>query len=229
MKQLMILFFLTNFCGLQAQEMKGTIKNHKKSEMDITIMAFGMDNWVHIGKVDRKGNFSVNLETVSIDESLISDDMMGPMYFAFPFKCWDSDEFGVYKTTPVVSERYLRLTSNNQWTGTVFLVSDPALVKWKEDEGYSNAVVGSFFELLYLKEDLKLDFTCKSQINANEETTVDVTYVFDIDLRKGLNWIQCDIEDVYETNPEIRASFPSKVTIRNLQDPTRMKWIGKYY
>lgn len=103
------------------------------------------------------------------------------------------------------------------------------MIPWLEDDGYNNAVAGSFYEVLYLNEDLTLDFTCESQIYVDENTNADVTYIFDIALKKGFNWIQYDIEEVYETNPDIRASFPSKVTIRNLQDPAKMKWIGKYY
>jgi hypothetical protein len=229
MKYLLTLLFLTSFCWLQAQEIKGTIEKHKKTEMDITIMAFGMDNWVHIGKVDRKGNFSIDLEKVPMDESQISDENMGPLFFAFPFRCMDSDNFGEHKETPVVSERFLRLTADNDWKGTLLLVSDPALAPYRLDEGYSNAVVGAFFELIYLKEGVALNFTCESQIYADQDTYVDVNYTFDIELKKGFSWIQYDIEEVFETNPEIRSSFPSKVTIRNLKDPSIIKWIGTYY
>jgi hypothetical protein len=162
-------------------------------------------------------------------EAQASEENMMPLYFSFYFKCMDSNQFGSYKETAAKREDYLRLLVKNNWEGTVFLVSDPALIPWMEDDGYNNAVVSSFCEILYLNEDLTLDFTCESQIYVDENTNADVAYVFNISLKKGFNWIQYDIEEVYETNPDIRASFPSKVTIRNLQDPAKMKWIGKYY
>lgn len=229
MKKLLVAFCLLNYLWGNTQEITGKVENHEKAEMDIAIMAFGMDNPIIVGKVDKKANFSVNVEMVTVSESLGSDDNMMPLYFSFYFKCMDSNKFGLYKEKPAKREDYLRLVFKNQWAGTLFLVSDPALIPWLEDEGYNNAVVGSFYEVLYLKEDLTLDFTCENQVYADENTTAEVDYVFDIELKKGFNWIQYDIEEVYETNPDIRASFPSKVRIRNMEDTAKMKWIGKYY
>jgi hypothetical protein len=229
MKKLLIAVCLLNYLWGNAQEITGKVENHKNSEMDITIMAFGMDNPIIVGKVDKKANFSVNVEMATVPESQTSDDNMMPLYFSFHFKCMDSDKFGSYEETPAKREDYLRLVAENMWAGTVFVVSDPALIPWLEDDGYNNAVLGSFYEVIYLKEDITLDFICESQIYADENTTADVTYVFNIELKKGFNWIQYDIEEVYETNPDIRASFPSKVTIRNMEDTAKMKWIGKYY
>lgn len=229
MKKLLIAFCLLNYLWGNTQEITGKVENHKKSEMDIVIMAFGMDNQIIVGKVDKKANFSVNLEIATVPESQGSDDNMGPLYWSFYFKCLDSDKFGVYKEKPAKKEDYLRLVANNMWAGTVFLVSDPALVPWLESVGNYNAVVGSFYEVLYLKEDLTLDFTCENQVYVDENTTAEVAYIFDIELKKGFNWIQYDIEEVYETNPDIRASFPAKVRIRNMEDTAKMKWIGTYY
>ena len=229
MKKLFIAVCLLSYSWGHAQEITGKVDNHKKSEMDITIMAFGMDNPIIVGKVDKNASFSVNLDIAQVSETQASEENMMPLYFSFYFKCMDSDKFGSHKETAAKREDYLRLVVKNQWAGTVFLVSDPALTPWLQDNGYNNAVVGSFYEVLYLSEDLTLDFTCESQIYVDENTTTDVNYIFDIALKKGFNWIQYDIEEVYETNPDIRASFPSKVTIRNMQDPAKMKWIGTYY
>lgn len=230
MKKLLLAFCLLNYLWGNTQEIAGKVENHKKSEMDIVIMAFGMDNPVIVGKVDKKANFSVNLEMATVSESQASDDNMGPLYWSFYFHCFDSDKFGLYKEKRVKREDYLRLVANDMWAGTVFLVSDPALIPWLESVGDQNAVVGSFYEVLYLKEDINLDFTCENQIYASENTAVEVTYVFDIELRKGFNWIQYDIEEVYKTNPtDSKASFPSKVRIRNMEDTAKMKWIGTYY
>lgn len=229
MKKLLIAFCLLNYSWGNTQEITGKIENHKNSEMDIVIMAFGMDNPIIVGKVDKKANFSVNLEMATVSESQASDDNLGPLYFSFYFKCLDSDKFGSYRETHAKREDYLRLVTNDGWAGTVFLVSDPALRPWLEDDSSNNATVGTFYEVLYLNEVLTLDFTCENQVFADENTNADVAYVFDIELKKGFNWIQYDIEEVYETNPDVRASFPSKVRIRNLHDPDKIKWIGTYY
>jgi hypothetical protein len=229
MKKVLFTMFLLSYLAGNSQEIAGKVENHRKSKMDITIMAFGADNPIVVGKVDEKANFSVNLDMATVSESQGSDENMGLLYWSFYFKCMDSNKFEAYKEMGAMRDDYLRLVYKNDWAGTLFLVSDPTLIPWLEDGGYNNAVVGSFYEVLYVREDITLDFTCENQIPADENTTADVAYVFDIELKKGFNWIQYDIEEVYETNPDIRASFPSKVRIRNMQDPLKLKCIGKYY
>jgi hypothetical protein len=225
---ILILVAMVSF-SVQAQKISGKVEGHNKGEMDITIMAFGLDNLISAGKVDKKGNFSVNLNLATVSESLAQADNMLPLHFSFFFKCLDIRKFGLFEKTPAMREDYLRLVSNNQWAGTVFLVSDPALIPWLEDSSYKDAVKGTFYEVLYMTEDVILDFTCENEVFADENTNAEVTYIFDIELKKGFNWVQYDIEEVFETNPDIRAKFPSKVTIRNIQDPASMLWVGKYY
>jgi hypothetical protein len=83
--------------------------------------------------------------------------------------------------------------------------------------------------VLYVEEDFDVKMTCKSSVNADENTEVETEYSFDIELKKGFNLVEYTINEVYETDPNIRASFPSKGTISNLKDPSEMLWIGTYY
>jgi hypothetical protein len=45
-------------------------KTMGKSDMDMVLMLFGMDYPISIGKVDKKGQFTANLENVSLDKYL---------------------------------------------------------------------------------------------------------------------------------------------------------------
>nr|MBI1232103.1 hypothetical protein [Cytophagales bacterium] len=215
----------------KAQEITGKIQNHGKTEMDMVLMLFGMDNPISIGKVDKKGVFTANLENLSI--ATIPEDSrsmsMGPLYFSFYFSCNGSDAFGEHAEKPAARQDFVRLTNKGEWAGTAFLVSDESLIPWIEDSGYNNAVEGSFYEIIYVEEDVTLSMTCSSSVYASDNEEVPTEYIFDIELKKGFNWIEYIIEQVYETNPDIRASFPSKVKITNLKDPSKMKWVGTYY
>jgi hypothetical protein len=123
----------------------------------------------------------------------------------------------------------VRLTAKGEWAGTVFLVSDENLIPWIEDDGYNNAINGSFYEIMYVEEDMTINMTCSSSVYAAENEEVPTEYVFDVQLKKGFNWVQYTIDEVYETDPDIRASFPSKVSIGNLTDASKMLWVGTYY
>ena len=231
MKSILTLFFM--FCCLwtSAQEITGNIKNHGKSDMELVLMLFGMDNPISIGTVDKKGQFNANLDNVKIDgiPEEFTSMSMGPLYWNFHFSCNNNDVFGDNAEKLAARQDFVRLTKNGDWAGTVFLVSDEKLKTFLEDPGYNNAVKGSFYEVMYSEEDISLNMTCNSSVYAADDEEVETEYNFDIELKKGFNWVEYTIEEVYETDPNIRASFPSKVTISNMKDPSKMQWVGIYY
>jgi hypothetical protein len=219
------------FFWANAQEITGNVKNHGKSEMDMVLMLFGMDYPVSIGKVDKKGQFTANLDNLSLDqipEENISMSM-GPLYWNFHFNCNNADAFGENAENLAARQDFVRLTKDGEWAGTVFLVSDEGLRPWIEDSGYNNAIKGSFYEVVYVIDDVNLNLTCNSSVYASDNEEVETEYNFDIKLKKGFNWVEYTIEEVYETDPNIRASFPSKVTISNVKDPSKILWVGTYY
>jgi hypothetical protein len=214
-----------------AQEITGKIENHENSQMELVLMLFGMEKPISIGTVDKKAQFTASLDNISTDQISEEDIAMyiGELYFSFYFECKDREVFGENFDKPAARQDYVRLTKNGEWAGTVFLVSDDRLRPWLEDPGYNNAITGSFYEVMYVEEDLSLEMTCTSSVYADDTTEVETEYSFDIELKKGFNWVEYTILEVYETDPNIRASFPSKVAISNLKDPAKMLWIGKYY
>ncbi|SMD44229.1 hypothetical protein SAMN00777080_2849 [Aquiflexum balticum DSM 16537] len=231
MKPILILCFMCCFFWANAQEITGNVKNHNKSEMDLVLMLFGMDYPVSIGKVDKKGQFTANLDNLSLDQ-IPEENMsmsMGPLYFNFHFNCNNSDAFGENAEKLAARQDFVRLTKNGDWVGTVFLVSDEGLRPWIEDSGYNNAIKGSFYEVMYVADDVSLNMTCNSSVYASDNEEVETEYNFDIKLKKGFNWVEYTIEEVHETDPNIRASFPSKVSISNVKDPSKILWVGTYY
>lgn len=231
MKSTLTLFFMFCFLWTSAQEITGNIENHGKSEMELVLMLFGMDNPISIGTVDKKGQFTANLENAKIDgiPEEFRSMSMGPLYWNFHFNCNNSDVFGDNAEKLAARQDFVRLTKGGDWTGTVFLVSDEKLKAFLEDPGYNNAVKGSFYEVMYSEEDISLNMTCNSSVYVSDNEEVETEYSYDIELKKGFNWVEYTINEVYETDPDIRASFPSKVTIGNVKDPSKMLWVGIYY
>lgn len=231
MKSTLILCFISFVFCANAQEITGKIQNHGKTEMDMVLMLFGMDHPISIGTVDKKGQFKADLSKLTVDQ--IPDENrsmgMGDLYFNFYFKCAEQEAFGGNFDKPAARQDFVRLTSKGDWAGTVFLVSDEKLIPWIEDEGYNNAIIGSFYEIIYVEEDITINMTCSNSVYAADNEEVPTEYIFDIELKKGFNWVEYAIEEVYETDPDIRASFPSKVSISNLKDPSKMLWVGTYY
>ncbi|TNF43493.1 MAG: hypothetical protein EP311_03030, partial [Cytophagales bacterium] len=224
-KIVVTLFFLLEVSVAMSQQLSGQIENHPKAKMDLVLMPFGMDYPISIGSVDQKGQFSVNL--TGLDFGSVPEEVQsmfgGELGYSFFFGCDDSQEFGAGFEIPAMRVDYIRMNRDEQWAGTVFLVSDENLRPWLEDSGYNNAVKGSFYEVIYVEADVSIHTTCEAQIYASDEEMVDVEYDFQLELKAGFNWVEYEILEVFETNPEIRASFPSKVKIQNLQNPAEMK------
>ncbi|MCL6259012.1 hypothetical protein M3O96_07940 [Aquiflexum sp. TKW24L] len=231
MKASFTLFFILTYFFVNGQEITGNIKNHEKSEMDLVLLLFGMDYPISIGSVDKKGLFTANLDNANLD-NIPNENMsmsIGPLYFNFFFNCSNPTDFGGNAEKSAARQDFVRMTKDGEWKGTAFLVSDEGLRPWIEDSGYNNAIKGSFYEVMYVEEDLSIKTSCTSSVYVDDNTEIGTEYSFDIELKKGFNWVEYTILEVYKTDPSIRASFPSKVTISNMKDPSKMLWVGTYY
>ncbi|MBD3626986.1 hypothetical protein [Cyclobacterium sp.] len=214
-----------------AQGFQGEIASHPKKSMDLVLMPFGMDHSILVGQVDKKGSFSIDLrgknaETVPEDVKAM---FMGDLYFNFRLRCGTGDDFGEKHDVPAARIDFMRLLQKEQWAGTAFLVSDENLIPWLEDEAYNPAVVGKFWEVVFLEDDLTLNTSCSFSKFVDSDTDVNVTYAYQLELKPGFNWVEYQIEEVHQTEEGQMASFPSKVNITNLSDPSEMLWLGKYY
>jgi hypothetical protein len=120
------------------------------------------------------------------------------------------------------------LLVNNERTGSFFLVSDKELKAWLEDPGYNSAVRGLFWDIIYVDADVSINLNCSNGIHL-EDGIAEVSYEYNLELKKGFNWVEYSIEDIHVTDPEIMASFPLKVRISNLSDQEKMKWMAEYF
>ncbi|NHE58826.1 hypothetical protein [Cyclobacterium plantarum] len=228
---LLTLLVATVWTTVVSQQIQGEIRSHPKKAMDMVLMPFGLDHSISTGTVDKNGAFSIDLGSKDFQNvpQEVKSMFMSDLYFSFHFNCGDGDDFGENHDVPAARVDYVRLLQKDQWAGTVFLVSEEKLIPWLEDEAYNPAVVGKFWEVVYLEGDLKVNTSCTFPKFVDSDTNVEVTYAYQLDLKPGFNWVEYQIEEVHQTEEGQMASFPSKVNITNLSDPSEMLWIGKYY
>lgn len=216
----------------QEEVVTGTIDGFGQLlEMKLALFTLGANYPMEIGTVSDGGEFSIDLAQADLPEAMDVNDMavfFGDLNQAFdgPFS---RDDFGLVADIMALKNPYIALmASRNRWAGTIFPVTSEELKNWMEDPGYNNAVPGSYLNIVFLEEPASLDFPLTTTMPYEGEE-IPVHYQFKLNLEPGFNWVQYDIEEVYETDPKIRASFPSKITIRNLEDPSQFRWIGKFF
>ncbi|MHA7129501.1 hypothetical protein [Algoriphagus namhaensis] len=210
----------------------GKIENFEKlPDMKLVLFTLGADHPIEIGAVKKGGDFTIDLSQADLPETMSFDDMapfFGDLNQAFdgPFS---NDDFGLVADFLALKNPYISIMDDkNRWAASVFPVTSEELKYWMEDSGYNNAVPGSYLNIIFLEQPVSLDFPVTTKI-PYEDQEVAVEYQFRLNLEPGFNWVQYDIEEVYETDPKIRASFPSKITIRNLEDPSQFQWIAKLF
>lgn len=225
-----ILLLVSLAFTLHAQKINHRLENYNSKEADLVIFALGMENPVKLGTIDVKGNLSADISTVKMPElsGELKEMYVSELRNVFRFGCGGRDDFDPQGNIPAISGGNIAIWIDNEWTGSFFLVSDTALKPWLEDEGYNSAVKASFYDIIYVAEDVRLDLSCTNEIGL-ESGNVEVIYIYDLVLKKGFNWVEYSIEDLHFTKPEEKATFPSRVKITNLQNPDKMKWLANYF
>lgn len=217
---------------LNEEAITGTIEGFDKlPEMKLALFTLGADFPIEIGTVNKGGDFSIDLTQSNLPEEMPVDDMavfFGGLNTAFD-GAFSTDDFGLVADILALKNPYISImASRNRWAGNVFPVTSEEIKEWLEDSGYNNAVPGSYLNIVFLEEPVTLQFPVTTQMPYEGED-IPVEYQFDLNLEPGFNWVQYDIEEVFETDPKIRGSFPSKITIRNMDDPSQFRWIGKFF
>jgi hypothetical protein len=227
MKLLLALTLMVMLISARAQKFSGKIEGHNRGEMDIVLTMFGFDKLVKIGKLSARGDFEIDL-SANPAENLSSEDFemfISNLSNVFQFGCGNPDDFPEGESKIACDAGFIALWANNELAGSVFPVSDKKLQPWMEDSGYSDAVQASFYKVLLVTEDVELQKKCKNF----DYYDVEVDIEYDLKLKKGLNLVQYKLESIYKTDPNIRASFPSKVKMTEAGANPEIIWMAKYF
>lgn len=228
------------FCSGYAQA-QGKAENYPLKAMDLVVFTFGMDYPITIGAISDSGelNFKLPNNINSIPEE-VKENFISDAAFVLFSKCDNSyDILSEDENIKSVGGGYISLSSrDNPYSGLFFMVTDENLVPWLEDSYSNNAVLASYFELVYMESDFNYDGECTSTISNTENDTIETIYSYNLQLKAGFNFIEYKIESIvehevpsmYEENVFNKIAKPSKIMIMGSQSTSpNTKWIGKYF
>jgi hypothetical protein len=240
MKKSLLLILLLSFEGIIAQT-QSKVDNYPLKASDLVLFSFGMDNPLSIGTISDSGEldfkFPENLNFIT--EEMKSNFMSDTASTLFS-KCDNSyDILTEEENSKAVNAGYISLsTKENPYSGLLFMVTDEKLVPWLEAYGDINAVLGSYFELVYMESDFNYQGECISTVTYIENDPVETVYTYNLQLKAGFNFIEYKIESVkehkvpsmYEEGVFDNIIKPSTIKVLSTQSvPQNTKWIGKYF
>ncbi|APQ17569.1 hypothetical protein [Maribacter hydrothermalis] len=217
------------------------VENYPLKAMDLVLYSFGMDNPIAIGTVSDSGELDFKFPK---DLNFISDEakanFLSDAAFTLFSKCDSSyDILSEEENSRAINVGYISLsTKENPYAGLLFMVTDENMVPWLESYGDKNAILGSYFELVYIESDFSFQGECTSTISNTEDDTIVTNYSYYLQLKAGFNFIEYQIEStmehevpsMYEENVFEKINKPSTIIVTSSQaTPPNTKWIGKYF
>ena len=217
------------------------VENYPLKAMDLVLFTFGMDHPVNIGTVANSGELNISLPNNlnSIPEEA-KENFLSDTAFVMFSKCdYSNDILSESENIKAAGGGYISLSSkDNPYSGLIFMVTNEDLVPWLEDTYSNNAVVGSYFELVYLIADFSYQGQCSRKVSNTENDIIETVYTYDLKLNPGYNFIEYKIESVlehavpsmYEEGVFDNLMKPRTITVSSTQAvPPTTKWIGKYF
>lgn len=227
---LVVLALLLSPAALRAQTISATLPAFNRPASEIVLLNFGMDHPVTIGTVNADGALTVNVAETRLSSlpDSVRSEQLGRLYDNLFFKCDDRSAFGASSDDVAARAPNMFLYRDSTMAGALFAVSDTLLTAWLEDEAYTEPILGSFWEVVYVERDMTVSSTCGSTLTF-ESGTVNQTLVYDLELKAGLNLVEYAIDAIHKTDPAVMASKPSRVTVRSATDASRIRWVTKHF
>jgi hypothetical protein len=220
------LLFAASFASAQTT---GVVSPAPSKPLTIYAHLVGVAQGVTLGNLDKTGKARVDLE---MDFSKIpvtaKKDYWITIAELFGF-CDDSQEFFSNEKELVALELDpLFLYDDEKFAGAIILVSNPATFKWQIGGEDEDAVLGSYFGLVYLRRDFAFKGSCLETYSL-EDGNLETSHEIDVDLREGFNCIEYKVESVHAASEEMAAS-PNKVVITSHAEiPGHAAWMAFYY
>ncbi|MCK0157026.1 hypothetical protein MWU65_07525 [Cellulophaga sp. F20128] len=240
MKKTLLLIMLLSIESIIAQ-VPSKVDDYPLNAMDLVLFTFGMETPLSIGTISASGvldfKFPENLNFIADD---VKANFMSDAAFTLFSKCNNSvDILSKDKNTKAINTGNISLSSKeNPYAGLLIMVSDTIIVPWLESNGTANAVLGSYFELVYVASDLNYDGECTSTVTYIENDPFETSYTYKLELKAGFNFIEYKIDSVKEQKvPSMYQEGlfddvvkPSAITVTSSQVvPPTLIWIGKYF
>ena len=186
-----------------------TDKEIQKISGDIAIIPFGSGYPINVGTLT-EGKLEVDLSDIKINtiSNTIIEEHLRHIGERLTFSC---PNFTDEKIDIAQSGSFV-LIQDEMITGEFYPVTDAALEDWLFSSGHQPPIKASFFELVYTETDGALKMECTNSNSENNQS--DQQHYFDLELKKGFNFIEYRIEEV-STPKEHEFSIPIKTTTTN--------------
>lgn len=228
-----LVFFWVFTIGFSQSQPK--IKDYPLGGLDVNVMVLpmGMDNPIKIGTMSSLGDihFDFPKELPGISEEIKKGES-SKLWFTIFSQCDNGSKMVAEKDNIFSFDSgVLSLwTADNNYAGVIFTVSDEKLLSWIEDPAYSEPIIASYFELIYVAKAFNYNGNCTTTRMMDEgEDDAKIAYTYNLNLKAGFNFIEYKIESIHKTDPNMMASFPDKVLVTSVEGIPNCKWLGKYF
>ncbi|MBJ7881507.1 hypothetical protein [Gelidibacter salicanalis] len=240
MKKMLLVLILFSVETMAAQSV-AKVENHPLQPMEVVLFAFGMEHPISIGTLSNSGELTLNFPTTlsTITEEIKADFMSDAAFTIFSNCDNSNDILSEKENVKATSGGYLSLsTKDNPYSGLIFLVTEEQLVPWIESSGDSDAVLGSYFKLVYMDSNFKYQGTCTSTVSYTGNESYETHYIYNLQLKRGFNFIEYKIETVEthkvpsmaDENTFELIKKPSKIAVSSTPSMLpNTKWIAKYF
>lgn len=219
------------FAGLSFGQTTFTVSPLPTEACDITLSALGSENEGVVGKLEKTGKGIVNL---GADFSIMSDVEKSkfPRTISEVFMFCDNmnELFNDNKAIEAFEVGPFVLMKNNVITGIIMPASNQAVFDWYIGPEFGKAAVGSAFEMVYMSASFTYQGECTDIVSLESgDGDIETNYQINLDLKKGLNFIEYKYESVYEGDDRELSSTPKKVIVTTHQTiPSNAKWFAFY-
>lgn len=238
-KSLFILLLLT--IEFLAAQSVAKVENHRSRAMDVVLFTFGMNEPITIGTLSKSGELNIKFpEDIKDISDEAKEHFMNDADFTLFSNCGGGEEMLTEdENIKAIKGGYISLrTKENPYSGLLFMVTDEKLVPWLENYGNVDAVLGSYFEVVYMESDFKYQGECTSTLTLKETDSIVAKYSYDLKLNAGFNFIEYKIESLeehemptpYGENVTEKIDKPIKIVVTSSQSSLpNTRWIAKYF
>lgn len=217
------------------------VENHRSQAMDVVLFTFGMDQPISIGTLSKSGELNIKLpEDINQISDEAKENSMNDADYTLFSNCGGGEEMlSEDENMKAAKAGYVSLsTKENGYSGLLFMVTDENLVPWLEAYGNIDAVLGSYFEVVYMASDFNFKGECTSTLTVSETDSIVTQYTYDLKLKAGFNFIEYKIETLekhemptpYGENESEMIDKPIKVSVSSSQTALpNTKWFVKYF
>lgn len=218
----------------EAQEtITGSIDEWQEGEAKIVFMDMFNGYTRVLGSIDSEGNFEIPLEENFLttikqamqkeQEKASENRVISLKDLQGTYSCDVGDlDYENPKTKLTALPQQLIVVAEKKMLGMLSPVSNPAIAEWITSYQQDSTGKGKYLEWVYLEDDARVNGECYSH-GFLDNDVFQKDYNFDLDLQKGWNLIQHEIQETLQD--EQGKIYPKKIEVTTITEiPEDVQW-----